>query len=471
MRALFQGGVGRKGMALMMAIFSLIILGVLAAGFMASSVTEYKMSFNAQESMLSGQLSEAGLAYGYQWLHNQDPAPCQAGGGIPLGSISVASCGTTNPVIYADAANDCSEGGFDCSDIGGDDRTWKYTIHADGTTAHGTQGAAEMDVRVGYDNSACYAQFFDRCQDWYWDYDVVKGPVHCNGQIKIYNQEPPPWIGARFWGPVTQHHNSFRKYTNGPDACGDAPECYATFYEGYETGVDKIDYPPDFGNAVDGIDPTYVWTKNTRILLHADGTMAVWNHAVADSTVLPIPTNPGVCHVEFTAGEGDADVSGTLNGRLSIVADRNIIIRDDILLADDPRFNPTSDDILGLVAAFKRDGDIIISDVVPGFPDGVDGDRIIQAYLIALRSDGKVLVEDLHHRSREGILYTYGGWVVATIVATEVGGWPPLRGYGTDTEQDKRGCRCPPPGFPPLKDHNQPITKVSKCEGSWREVY
>ncbi len=464
----FHGGAGKKGMALIMAIFSLLILGILAGGFMTSSVTEYKMSFNEQESMSAGQLSEAGLAYGYQWLQNQDPAPCQAGGSIPLGSISVVSCGTTNPVIYADAANDCSEGGFDCSDIGGDDRTWKYIIHADGTTAHGTQGATEIDVSVGYDNSSCYAQFFERCQAYFGDYDVVKGPVHCNGQMWIANKNPPdypPWIGARFWGPVSQHHNSFKK--GGESGCGGGtePECFATFYEGYETGVDKIDYPPDFGNVVDGIDPNYVWEKNTRILLHADGTIAVWNHALADSTVMPIPI-PGVCHVEFTGGEGDADVSGTLNGQLTIVVDRNIIIQDDILLADDPRFNPHCDDMLGLVAAYKRDGDIIIPDVNPL---GVDGDRIIQAYLIALRSDGKLDVVNCTGRDREGILYMYGGLVVAEITATE--DWHFEHGYGTDTTHDKRGCRCPPPGFPPLKDHNQPITKVSKCEGSWREVY
>ena len=46
-------------------------------------------------------------------------------------------------------------------------------------------------------------------------------------------------------------------------------------------------------------------------------------------------------------------MEGVLNGRVTIYTTQDIFITDDILYADDPRINPDSDDMLGLVTMQK----------------------------------------------------------------------------------------------------------------------
>ncbi|CUT02683.1 hypothetical protein JGI17_11563, partial [Candidatus Kryptonium thompsonii] len=98
-------------------------------------------------------------------------------------------------------------------------------------------------------------------------------------------------------------------------------------------------------------------------------------------------------------------VEGTLNGQLTILADGNIRIWDDLKYADDPNVNPNSDDFLGLVS-YKN---VIIADSDPN-----QNDVVIQAAIMAYdggSNDKSFIAENWDKRPPSGTIYLTGGIV------------------------------------------------------------
>jgi hypothetical protein len=140
--------------------------------------------------------------------------------------------------------------------------------------------------------------------------------------------------------------------------------------------------------------PGCKYTGDTRIRFNSDGTMTVWSTRSAGTVVgtgcgnpagpwpqtvavpndqviyvknastqakcttgqigdgLPIANDVNMDNPTFYCGNGNAYVEGTLKGRVTLAAQNNVVVTDDVLLAGTPAGSATSGpDMLGLVSA------------------------------------------------------------------------------------------------------------------------
>ncbi len=452
-------------MALIMAILALVLLSILAGGFMVSSITERKMAMYQHENMACVQLADAGIAKTLEWLGQQDPPPCAMSGTYDLGSAQVATCGSTHPTISFAATNDCSD-----EYIG-----WEYTIMSQGITPDGTDCRAQVDVTVRKETPACYLQVVCCAVNAeYWDMDVLRGPIMANEPLKFKDSPLFPWKGARLYGKVSTAADNF--HCTGGDMTLPCPLQAATLYDTYETNVDGINCDLNFPAAISCADAGgYHWNYGkTAIELNSDGTITVTNLTHSphfDHVNMPIP-NSKVIFVDGNGARGTVHVSGTLNGQLTIIAGTAIVVDGDILYNNDPRFDPQSTDMLGLLtgACQPSRGNLNIPDLIPHAPDG---DRQIFGYWASTSCHGTLWCESATSGPREGTLIIYGsafqGWLRATEPSSAASGW------ALDLTFDSRACygtQGPPPCFPELEtDEGRIKWAVSRHEQSWKEVY
>ncbi len=95
--------------------------------------------------------------------------------------------------------------------------------------------------------------------------------------------------------------------------------------------------------------------------------------AVTDTMLVNLMAPTGVIH-----STADVRVSGTFDGQLTIYSEGNIWIDNDLVYANNPLVDNTSDDILGLVAA----NNIIATDNAAN-----NTDLTIQASLLAINGE------------------------------------------------------------------------------------
>ena len=255
---------------------------------------------------------------------------------------------------------------------------------------------------------------------WFTSADRMYGPVHTNGQFNI-NGSPI------FDGPISSVATSINYDSNGPNN--------PKFRGGLTLGAAPVTMPMTAtGLRVAASGGGYWYTGNTTIVLQSNGTMLVTNTAlgwVGHPTALP--ANGAI----FVNG-GDATVSGTLDGTLTIGASERILIPDHIDYKDNPNNNPNATDVLGLVA----EKDIVIQTSAP------NGLRI-QASMMALNES--FMVEDWWDPPPKGELRLYGGLIEQA--RGPVGTFNPgngnlVSGYKKDYKYDARLATFPPPFFP-----------------------
>jgi hypothetical protein len=456
----------QRGVALILAVFALLILGLLGAGFMVASLTEHQGAVNERLATADLQCADGGISWGYQFLEEIETPPCGNTGSYDLGTLTYADGRVVHPVLeYADT-NNCDN----------EYQGWGYTIHSEcGETV------IEMDARVMKENPACL--LIPGCctvNAWYWDMDVVQGRMHCNPRIQLWNHEDFPPVGARFFGKVTSSATDFRC---GGEEMGGAgcPDGYATFYNGYELDVDEVDCTVSYAaaeqcaqeaNGGDMLPRFESWLQ-----LNADGTYTVWQPSNPDAAyhgVIGVSggvTNPnpvsGVIAASQPGVPGDIHIWGTVVGRLTIMSGRRFYVEGDILLANDPRMGP-SDDRLGLLAGWQTaaDGHLFFPDIDE---DGVDGDRLVFANYVGPHCNACIWVDNMLSRDREGILTIYGSVMQGQLRATE--DRDAEHGYGTDTILDPRTCPDPPPCFPDLIRDGSVSWIAEKRPHSWQEVF
>ncbi|MFA7173615.1 MAG: hypothetical protein WC340_09405 [Kiritimatiellia bacterium] len=158
----------------------------------------------------------------------------------------------------------------------------------------------------------------------------------------------------------------------------------------------------------------------------------------------PIPAN-GVLYVKTiprsgrtAERKGDVEISAPqgLNGRLTIVAENDVEIMDHIKYASDPRYNPNSDDALGLIAHRS----VVVETTAPN-------DVNIFAHMIAV--NGGFGVKNHDQGKSRGMLNVYGGIVNKTRNAVGLVG---SSGYDKYYIFDIRFTTDPPPNYPKLVD-------------------
>ena len=181
----------------------------------------------------------------------------------------------------------------------------------------------------------------------------------------------PTYAGC-FRGSATPNYNGFKPVYSGQLSPPDNTNLFATY-------------------------PGCQYTGDTRIKFNSDGTMTVWSKQSAGTTVgtncgdpttlgtgasvtvpvpndqviyvknastqskctagqigdgLPLANDVNINQPTFYCGNGNAYVEGTLKGRVTLAAQNNVVVTNDILLVNTTASAaPTGPDMLGLVAA------------------------------------------------------------------------------------------------------------------------
>jgi len=293
-------------------------------------------------------------------------------------------------------------------------------------------------------NFAQYGNFYDKNGAWWATGDTLRGPFHTNDWLRAYGTPV-------FLGNVT---------TNKGVKLFDK-NAHPEFYGDLETGV-KI--PLEFDTSIIRIaayDNGKIFRDTTgknkitdvNLELFADGTVKysinIDKKGWTPDVTVPLNTLApnGVIYVE----KGNVFIKGTLNGRLSIVAARKgdkkagtIHITDDVKYNKDPRIDPTSTDMLGLIAGDKVQVDF----------DPTRGDIDIHASIYSQR-DGLVIekYKDYPGASNMNLL---GGVIGKELRATAKYAWNGTNYYVTNGYSyvhnfDERFYDVVPPSFPNTK--------------------
>ena len=174
----------------------------------------------------------------------------------------------------------------------------------------------------------------------------------------------------------------------------------AEFRGGYEkidkqvlpTNMSRMENAATAGNGGAAVNTKSLYDVDLELDFLADGRVGRTVSGVTDTVLVTDIAPTGVIW-----GTKDIKVKGTLNGQLSILADDNIWIDDDVVMADNPVTNPNSNDALGLVA---RDDIYVTNNTANNI------DCTIQAALLAV--NGSFKAEDYNTRGVAGRLTVYG---------------------------------------------------------------
>ncbi|MCX5666228.1 MAG: DUF4900 domain-containing protein [Candidatus Omnitrophica bacterium] len=291
---------------------------------------------------------------------------------------------------------------------------------------------------------------------WFIGGDIVRGPLHTNGQINVYND-------PTFEGPVSSVSPSINYYHGPPPL--DNPD----FQETLTLGAPRIQLPAtadiitsisDAARATSGAG--LYFKGNTTITLISNGTVNITNDGrgltgVANAGLrwtnhnVPLPAN-GALFVN----NGDANMSGILSGQLTVGTNKNINVTDSILYNSDPRTNPNSTDMLGLVSQ----NNVIVKSSAPNNLE-------IDAYILALNTSFYL---ENYTSGLKGTLTLYGG--ITQVERGAVGTFNAntgqrASGYMKDYNYDERFQEVAPAYFPPAKDASGRIMYLKTL---WQEL-
>ncbi len=172
--------------------------------------------------------------------------------------------------------------------------------------------------------------------------DTVWGRVHSNGNIHINGS------------PVFMRKATTAKGFDPPKVGTGTNK--AIFKDGYETGIAKITFPNDLSEiataSVSGgrkyIGDIYV-TLSPGTGANNDGKAYIRSGNTSSGPLIDSVNLNDVGFNGVILGTGQVNVSGTLDGKLTLTSQTNLYIHDNVLYERNPRFT-TSDDVLGLVA-------------------------------------------------------------------------------------------------------------------------
>ncbi|TKJ39733.1 hypothetical protein CEE37_10670 [candidate division LCP-89 bacterium B3_LCP] len=299
-------------------------------------------------------------------------------------------------------------------------------------TANGAFGDTAMTSVVMLRKSA-YSEFayFTEMEPpiYFITGDSIHGPIHTNGKFHI-------WGDPVFYGLVSSKGNGWVGVGS--------PE----FKGGTNFNCERIDLPVDMsiidGKAQNG--GTY-FEGDIEIEFISDGTFDYtathlekigpnWVTIIDSTGNVTISSTNGVIG---TGNGGDIRVKGTLDGQATMLADGDIWIDDDVLYAQNPLTDPTSDDILGLISQH----DIFVTNNAAN-----QNNCTIHATLMAL--DRSFMVEDYNQGSPRGTLEIVGGIVQDKRGSVGTMGWGSgiISGYQKNYIYDYRYMSSAPPFYP-----------------------
>ncbi len=440
---------------------TLVIVTMLTAVLLILCLSIYQIS--AQDASLAHHrecrsralyLAESGLSTAKAWLEAQEIPPDSLTTFHPFGPAPDTLGGGTYTVsIEPDALNPGSS-------------RWIYTIASSGDV-EGHQRALEADVATGTYASFVYYTNREHMPGggnplWFGSADLIDGPLFTNDQVSIWGD--PTFLGAiqsAYGGPddPAHSHDPMFLYYNGSAsdhlesaAPHNAPHDNPTFAEGYELGVTEIPFPShsvlhdlrdlagDGGISLNG---------NYECVLgrpdEVDGSPMYGYLSYRKDSTQPKPWNDvdlstinGVVYVN-----GTLQVSGVLDGEVTLVSGGHIEIVDDIVYRDSDESGPREgcDDILGLISG---------ADINVVNNDANGDDCVIHAAMIAINNTFRV--ENWNTGTPRGSLSVHGSIVQDFRGPVGTGYWDGdemiiLTGYSKNYHYDQRLQEMAPPSF------------------------
>jgi len=170
---------------------------------------------------------------------------------------------------------------------------------------------------------------------WWMDKDTVWGPFHSQDKIKIAGH-------PTFFGKVTTKDGT-ELYDN---------KSSANFYGGYESGVD-LPLPDDGLKPIETVAKsggTIINKKDTVYVTFASDSIKIkYTFKGAETSYLASSFSPnGVIYIKEAKA---VRLKGTVKGQYTLASDKgDIYLDDNIVYNTNPRINPNSTDVLGIVA-------------------------------------------------------------------------------------------------------------------------
>jgi len=441
-----QGGSTLIGVTILAIIMMLSALAVMRIGSQ-----DAVLAVRDQRTADAFYLAEAGLGRAVSWLKAQGAYP--AFDTYPLGeSPSQLGCGSYLVSIEPDSVHSTAT-------------RPAYTITSVGYAGNHTR---RLELDVGPQSFADFLYFTNMEHEpsggtacWFTSADVIDGPLHTNDQIHIFGD--PVFKGnveSGYGGPddPNQNHNAAFLYYNGSSlhniestAPNNPPHDMPTFEQGYELGVSMIEIPDVLRYLQDLAEAGGVvlitLAGNYEIVMSrpdsAGNPMYGYvSYRKPDKawTDVDISSINGMIYVT-----GGAEVSGTLDGRLTIATSSNLYVVDDVTYRDSDENGPSEgcDDVLGLVSG---------SDIIVENNEANQQDCVIHGAIMALNQSFRV--DGYNVGEPRGDLTIYGGLVqefrgaIGTVVLTGEGSEVQIvTGYRKDYHYDYRLRDMPPPGF------------------------
>lgn len=273
----------------------------------------------------------------------------------------------------------------------------------------------------------------DNRQIYFKSGEVFNGLVHSNSEL---------WFDGnpQFYAKVTSAQSTYGGSTNS-----------CLFQAGFQ-----LDAPVStmatvtFSNmltkshlVVTGLTQIAFATTNMLISNAARG-WTNYPYLLSSDTVLSVATDSG----SSTSRYGDVYIAGQLDGRVTVVAERDINVTNNLTYVDDPKTNASSNDALGLIA----NRDIVVK---PSFPNNgkIYAHMMATGNLTTPTTDGSFGVENYDTRAPSGSLNMHGGIVQSYRGAVGTfSGTSQVSGFDKSYTYDTRFASDPPPEYPPLLD-------------------
>jgi hypothetical protein len=414
-----------NGVALVAALLVMVVLLVYSAIFVSMSTSQNIISDIFKRRTKAFNVAESGLDHALTWLRSQ-PSPPIGNSIDPWGGAQSLGGGT-----YSVAITDLGE-------VGGSGIR-RYRVVSTGSFGNFNRILTNY---LQVDNYARYLWFTDRevfggSNVWFWTQDHLNGPTHTNGHFNIFGNPV-------FEQEARSVDDYIRFYNNGNNInlsqSTNPPYDIPDFQDGITFGAEQTTMPSQALSLRSAASSGGLWLRgNSTVVLNNNGTMNVTNSIRGWVNYnMPLPAN-GALFVN----DGNLIVSGTLNGRMTVGSSRDIIIPSNIVYADDPRTNPDSDDVLGVIS----EGDVVMDDSGPTNLE-------IDACIMALSTS--FMLENWWVGPPKGTLSVYGG-----IIQDERGPvgtfngqtGQKLSGYSKNYSYDPRLLGTPPPFMPTTGDY------------------
>lgn len=412
-----------SGMSLLMAIVAGLMLSAMGYVTINMVIGDSRLAANQIANAQAFWLAEGALEVAFRWVRFEDPPP---GGTAPFTQFDHVSAGPGTYTVLIDP----------------DDGNVSTYLKAYKITAIGEVAGVRrtLSVNVGMTTFSCYAYLSDNEGHgtiWWTSNDLVEGPLHSNDQLAI--RESPV-----FMGKVTSSASAIREGNSyAPD-----------FQRGYQLDVPPVAFPTvqdlinNYYASNNNQDPQFIidarFSKDAEVVFNSDGTItySVWHYQGNDKiwdvtpTTLPLDGLNALIYVK-----GDVRVSGRVNGRVTLVATKEIYITDDILYADSQNTGLLAEGTTNALGLISLD-DIVVTNSVEN-----QTDCRINAAMLALGDE--FTVQNYASGNPRGTLTIWGSLaeVMRGPVGT-VGNSSLLTGYNKDYHYDNRFLSAPPPYFP-----------------------